>query len=388
MIPSESETKENSQPNKSSSASETHFGRQIKNKATEMNLPKHSAQKRKKTQVEVENTRLESDAETSKYFVEKPLTNKSMLMKKVKVVLQRLKVDLFGEEQNRRNKMLASESETKENREPKKMFLASKTHFGRRSKRKAVEINLGGLPNFFPRNKGKEPSAETSKTYVETPSRNKLMPMKKVKVFLQRKHVKQIGDVPSCGDEGTYGNETEDRASFSHDQNLSEDVSNASEEARVETESFFSHKEESPSSLDVKPDLQMLLASNQIEEQHYVLDDMNSTNELQSETATEHSFPSSPSATASAEVSIQLQVIESQMSAMMQQMQQMQQQQVQQQMSSFMQLMQQMVNTPNPMQQQQQNVAGGILQPMQEMPVQQNPIQQQVDALIRQTLNE
>jgi hypothetical protein len=283
--------------------------------------------------------------------------------------------------------MLASESETKENRAPKKMFAASKTHFGRRSKRKAVEINLRGLPNFFPQYKGKEPSPETSKTYVETPSPNQLMPIKKVKVLLQRLDVNQFRAVPSGGDEGTSGIKTEDRPSFSHNQNLIEDVSNASEEARVETESFSSHEEESPSPLDVKPDLQMLSASNQIEEQHYALDDMNSTNEMQSETATDHSFPSRPSSTASAEVSTQLQVIESRMSAMMQQMQQMQQQQVQQQMSSFMQLMQQMVNMPDPMQQQQQNVSGGILQPMQEMPVQQNPIQQRVDAMIRQTLN-
>jgi hypothetical protein len=93
MITSESETKKNSQPNKISLASKTHFGRQLKRKTTEMNLPKNSAKKKEKTRLMEESRGQNYDTETSKYFVENPLTNQSMFVKQVKVVLQRLKVD-------------------------------------------------------------------------------------------------------------------------------------------------------------------------------------------------------------------------------------------------------------------------------------------------------
>jgi hypothetical protein len=79
---------------------------------------------------------LESDAE--KYFVGTPSTSQPTLIKTVKVLLERLEVDQFGEEQRRQNKMMVSESETKENSPPKKIHPSPKTHFGRRAKRKPM----------------------------------------------------------------------------------------------------------------------------------------------------------------------------------------------------------------------------------------------------------
>jgi hypothetical protein len=59
------------------------------------------------------------ESDVKKRFVETASTNQPMLMKAVKVLLQRLEVHRFGDEEDPRRKTTASESETKENSPPK-----------------------------------------------------------------------------------------------------------------------------------------------------------------------------------------------------------------------------------------------------------------------------